>query len=419
MLFKITSIFLIFFKKQKFHMEKIAIKNLVKIFGDRPGKALDMLRRRRTKKDILAETGQAVGVADVSFSVQEGEILVIMGLSGSGKSTLVRCINRLIEPTAGSIVIDGQDITTLSRDALTLWRRNKCGMVFQHFALFPHRTVVENASFGLEIQGVPAKERRERAMNALTQVGLAGWEERRPDALSGGMRQRVGLARALALDPDILLMDEAFSALDPLIRRDMQDELLSLQETVKKTIVFITHDLDEAVKIGDHIVLLKDGALVQAGTAEDILTNPATRYVERFVEDVDFTKVLTARYVMLPPVVTALARHDGPRLALHKMAEEGISSLFVIGHDKRLEGLVTAEDVAQAAARGDRRLDNVIRRVDKCVTPETSIQDVVPLLAADKAPVAVVDDAHRLCGIIVQGSLLAGLAAKGRNGYVV
>jgi len=280
--------------------------------------------------------------------------------------------------------------------------------------------VVQNVEFGLDIQGIPPKERRDRAMAALSQVGLTGWEERRPEALSGGMQQRVGLARALALDPDILLMDEAFSALDPLIRRDMQDELLSLQDTVKKTILFITHDLDEAVKIGDHIVLMKDGALIQSGTAEDILTNPASRYVERFVEDVDFTKILTARSVMLPPSPTALIHHDGPRLALHKMAEEGISRLFVLGQSRSLEGVVTAEDAARAAEHGDRTLQGIIRPADKRVSAETSIQDIVPLLGSDKEPVAVVDDKNgRLLGIIVQGSLLAGLADKGRtnNGF--
>jgi glycine betaine/proline transport system ATP-binding protein len=396
-------------------MDKIIIQNLVKIFGDKPEKALAMLRQGSSKKDILAATGQAVGVADVSFSVAEGEIMVIMGLSGSGKSTLVRCVNRLIEPTSGKIRIDGQEVGALSERELTEFRRTKFGMVFQNFALLPHRTVAANVEFGLEIQGVPPAKRRERAMASLAQVGLAGWEERRPGELSGGMQQRVGLARALALDPDILLMDEAFSALDPLIRRDMQDELLSLQDTVKKTILFITHDLDEAVKLGDHIVLMKDGGLVQSGTAEDILTNPASRYVERFVEDVDFSKVLSARSVMLSPAVTALARHDGPRLALHKMAEAGISSLFVIGRDRRLEGMVTALDASQAAKKGDRSLEGVVRKVDKRVAPDASVQDVMPLLAADRDPVAVVDDANKLLGIIVQGSLLAALVDKGRG----
>ncbi|MFU2207695.1 quaternary amine ABC transporter ATP-binding protein [Solidesulfovibrio sp. C21] len=396
-------------------MEKIIIQNLVKIFGDKPEKALSLLRQGHSKKDIMAATGQAVGVADVSFTVDEGEIMVIMGLSGSGKSTLVRLINRLIEPTSGKVVIDGQDVGALSERELTEFRRTKFGMVFQNFALLPHRTVAANVEFGLEIKGMPPIERQGRAMDALKQVGLSGWEDRKPAELSGGMQQRVGLARALALDPDILLMDEAFSALDPLIRRDMQDELLSLQDTVKKTILFITHDLDEAVKLGDHIVLMKDGAVVQTGTAEDILTNPASRYVERFVEDVDFSKVLSARSVMLPPAVTALARHDGPRLALHKMAEAGISSLFVIGRDKRLEGMVTAMDASDAVRRGERSLDGVVRQVDKRVSPDASVQEVMPLLAADRAPVAVVDEANKLLGIIVQGSLLAGLADKGRG----
>jgi len=395
-------------------MQKIIVENLVKIFGERPGKALKLLRQGMSKNEILAKTGSPVGVADVSFTVIEGVILVIMGLSGSGKSTLVRCVNRLIEPTAGKVVIDGVDVTSLSKDELLEFRRVKFGMVFQNFALFPHRTVLANAEFGLEIQGADAASRREKALRALEQVGLAGWEDKYPQELSGGMQQRVGLARALALDPDILLMDEAFSALDPLIRRDMQDELISLQETMQKTIVFITHDLDEAIKLGDRIVLMKDGAVVQEGTAEDILTNPATRYVERFVEDVDLSKVLTASSVMKKPGVTAYLATDGPRVALHKMDERGISSLFVLNKDHTLAGVVTADDATEALKRGEKRLDGVLRTDFTSVGPDTPVQDLMGDMAQVFCPLAVVGEDGKLKGVIVRGSLLAGLAEKGQ-----
>lgn len=395
-------------------MKKIVVENLVKIFGERPGKALKLLREGMSKNEILAKTGNPVGVADVSFTVNEGEILVIMGLSGSGKSTLVRCVNRLIEPTAGKVVIDGVDVTGLSRDDLLEFRRVKFGMVFQNFALFPHRTVLANAEFGLEIQGADADTRRDKAMRALKQVGLAGWEDKYPQELSGGMQQRVGLARALALDPDILLMDEAFSALDPLIRRDMQDELISLQETMKKTIVFITHDLDEAIKIGDRIVLMKDGSVVQEGTAEDILTNPATRYVERFVEDVDLSKVLTASSVMKKPGVTAFMPADGPRVALRKMDECGISSIFVLNKEHKLVGVVTADDAAEALKRGEKHLDGALRTDFISVGPDTPVQDLMSDMAQGFCPLAVVNEESRLKGVIVRGSLLAGLAERGQ-----
>ncbi len=270
--------------------EKITVENLYKIFGSHPEKALKLCREGFSKDDIMEKTRQTVGIADVSFSVNEGEILVIMGLSGSGKSTLVRCINRLIEPSYGKIYLDGVDIVGLSREELRKLRQERFGMVFQHFALFPRRTVIKNVEYGLEIQNVPPDVRREKAAQALEQVGLKGWEDSYPEQLSGGMQQRVGLARALALDPDIMLMDEAFSALDPLIRRDMQDELLDLQERMQKTIIFISHDLDEALKLGDRIILMKDGKIVQEGTAEDILMNPADEYVESLLKMLTFPR---------------------------------------------------------------------------------------------------------------------------------
>jgi glycine betaine/proline transport system ATP-binding protein len=390
-------------------MEKIVIKELYKVFGHHPNKAIDLLNQGLSKDEIMAKTKNGVGVAKASFHVSEGEILVIMGLSGSGKSTLVRCINRLIEPTRGKVYVNGEDVTALSEKGLRQFRQRHFGMVFQNFALFPHRTVLRNVEYGLEIQKVDAAKRREQSMQALEQVGLKGWEASYPDQLSGGMQQRVGLARALALDADIMLMDEAFSALDPLIRRDMQDELLELQATVQKTIVFISHDLDEAIKLGDRIILMKDGVIVQEGTAEEILTNPANDYVAKFVEDVDMSKVITAGSIMKNAEAIAALPTDGPKAALRKMRKAGFSSIFV-HKDKQLAGIVTAENAAEAAKAGEKTLDGIIDRDIIVVTPDTPAIDLFPLLATSKYPVAVVSEKNRLKGVIVRGSLLAALA---------
>jgi glycine betaine/proline transport system ATP-binding protein len=388
---------------------KIVVKELYKIFGSHPEKALKLLKEGYTKDEILEKTGLGVGVADVSFHVDEGEILVIMGLSGSGKSTLVRCLNRLIEPSYGQILLEGKDVTELSKEELRILRQTRFGMVFQHFALFPHRSVIKNVEYGLEIQKVDPKEREDRALKALEQVGLKGWENSYPAQLSGGMQQRVGLARALALDPDIMLMDEAFSALDPLIRRDMQDELLKLQEKMHKTIIFISHDLDEALKIGDRIILMKDGQIVQEGTAEEILTNPATRYVEKFVEDVDISKVITAETVMKNPGEVASYAHDGPKAALWKMKQAGISSIFV-QHKGKLKGIVSADDAVAALKSGDKDLANIINTEINKIAPATPANDLFPLLATNSSPLAVVDDQEHLLGVIIKGTLLAALS---------
>ncbi len=393
---------------------KIVVKELYKIFGSHPERAIKLLKEGKSKDEILEKTGQGVGVADVSFHVDEGEILVIMGLSGSGKSTLVRCLNRLIEPSCGQVLLEGTDVTKLKKEELRVLRQTRFGMVFQHFALFPRRTVIKNVEYGLEIQKVDPKIREERALNALEQVGLKGWEYSYPAQLSGGMQQRVGLARALALDPDIMLMDEAFSALDPLIRRDMQDELLKLQEKMHKTIIFISHDLDEALKLGDRIILMKDGYIVQEGTAEEILTNPATSYVEKFVEDVDISKVITAETVMKNPGETASYAHDGPKAALWKMKQAGISSIFV-QHKGRLKGIVSADDAASALKNGDKDLTNIVQPDIQKIPPDTPANDLFPLLVNNSCPLAVVDDEDHLLGVIVKGALLAVLSEGVQN----
>jgi glycine betaine/proline transport system ATP-binding protein len=394
-------------------VEKIVIENLYKIFGPSPQEALRMVKQGRSREEIMEKTRHGVGVANINFTVSAGEILVVMGLSGSGKSTLVRCINRLIEPTAGKVYVNGEDVTALSRKGLREFRQKHFGMVFQNFALFPHRTVVANVEYGLEVQGVAANTRRDTAMQALEQVGLKGWEDNMPDQLSGGMQQRVGLARALALDADVMLMDEAFSALDPLIRRDMQDELLDLQEKVQKTIVFVSHDLDEAIKLGDRIVLMKDGVIVQQGTAEEILTNPANDYVAKFVEDVDMSKIITAEMVMKKFGTMAYLKTDGPKAALHKMQVAGISSLFV-RQEGRVVGIVTAKGCRMAADRGEKTLHNILDSNISKVTRDTPANDLFALLANNPYPLAVVNETDHLLGVIVTGSLLAKLAEVGQ-----
>ena len=305
---------------------KIRVRQLSKVFGSHPKRALELREKGLKRPEILEKTGQTLGLYDINFDVFEGELLVIMGLSGSGKSTLIRCLNRLIEPTRGEITINDEAITGASDKALLELRRRHFSMVFQNFALFPHKTVQQNAEFGLEIRHIPKAERQQIAAEALTQVGLSDWADAYPHQLSGGMQQRVGIARALANDGSVLLMDEAFSALDPLIRKDMQQELQELQYRTQKTTIFITHDLDEALNIGDRIILLKDGEIVQVGTPEEILTKPADEYVARFIEGVDMSKVLTARHVMRPVRVTARPT-DGPRTTLRKMSEFGFDAI--------------------------------------------------------------------------------------------
>lgn len=395
-------------------MSKIVVKNLYKIFGKQPQRAMKMLQNGISKEELLSKTRNVVGLNDVSFSVDTEEIFVIMGLSGSGKSTLIRCLNRLIEPTSGDIYIDGENITQMDQQELRQLRRQKMSMVFQSFALFPHMTVLENVSYGLMIQDVGQKEQEEKAKQALEVVGLEGWNNSYPQQLSGGMRQRVGLARALANDPDILLMDEAFSALDPLIRGEMQDELIDIHNKMGKTIIFITHDLDEALKLGDRIALMKDGQISQIGSPEEILTNPATDYVARFVENVDKTKVLTATHVMKKPE-PLIFRRDGPRVALHRMKEYGISSIFMVDKNRVLKGMVTAEKAAEALRNGEVILDNYLEKDFLTVDPATPLKELLPLMAVAQGPAAVTSSDGHLLGVIVRGSILAGLAGGGED----
>ena len=388
-------------------MSKVEIKHLTKIFGKRPKAALKMVKQNKSKNEIVEKTGSTVGVYDINMSIEEGEIFVIMGLSGSGKSTLIRLLSRLIEPTDGQLFIDGQEITNLTKKQMLSIRRKKMSMVFQNFGLFPHRTLVENTEFGLEIQGVPKAQRRQRAEQALDNAQLLSFKDQYPNQLSGGMQQRVGLARALTNDPDILLMDEAFSALDPLVRGQMQDELLDLQANVQKTIIFITHDLNEALRIGDHIAIMKDGQLQQVGTGEEILTNPANDYVKTFVGDVDRTKVLTADSIMIPALTSNISV-DGPTVALRKMSAEEVSGVVAVNRHRQFIGYLSSE-AAVSARRDKLPLADVVVEMPT-VKPDTLISDIMPIIYDAQTPVAVIDDDNRLKGVIIRGAVLKALA---------
>lgn len=388
-------------------MVKVEVKNLTKIFGKRTQTALEMMKKHQSKTEILQKTGATVGVYEASFDVQEGEIFVIMGLSGSGKSTLIRLLNRLIEPTSGNILIDGEDISTLSKEELREVRRHKINMVFQNFGLFPHRTILENTEYGLEVRGVPKEERQAKAEKALENSSLLSFKDQYPSQLSGGMQQRVGLARALANDPEILLMDEAFSALDPLIRREMQDELLELQSNVQKTIIFITHDLNEALRIGDRIALMKDGEIMQIGTGEEILTNPANDYVREFVEEVDRSKVLTAQNIMVPALTTNI-ESDGPNVALTRMRNEEVSMLMAVDRKRNLKGIITA-DQALEARRQKRPLIDFLDENVTVIGKDMLVSDIFNIIYDSPTPLAVVDNG-KLKGVIIRGSVIEALA---------
>lgn len=386
---------------------KVKVQHLTKIFGRNPKEALTGLKEGMDRETLLKETGHTVAVNDANFEIIEGEIFVIMGLSGSGKSTLLRCLNLLNVPTEGQIIVDGVDITKLSKKGLREFRQKKVAMVFQHFGLFTHRNVINNIAFGLEVRGVPLDERIETAKVTLNTVGLEGWGDKNPSELSGGMRQRVGLARALANDPEILMMDEPFSALDPLIRRDMQLELLDIQAKLKKTIIFITHDVNEAFKIGDRVAVMKDGKIEQIGTPEEILSQPANEYVANFVQDVDRTKVLQAKNIMFMPG-SLVSIKDGLNVAIREMEKGGISSVFVVDHERRLIGLVTI-DSALEARKQNKSLKESLTEEFFTTRPETYIQELIPFASNSKYPIAVIDESHKLLGIVMRVSVLSAL----------
>ena len=389
----------------------ISVSDLSKVFGKSPENALPLLKEGKSKDEILKTTGNTVGLFDVNFDVKQGEIFVLMGLSGSGKSTLERCLNRLIDPTTGKVIIEGLDFTGLDIDSLTTVRKKKMSMVFQNFGLLPHRDVKNNVAYGLEMQGVSEIERLEKAQLSIDMVGLSGYEDSKPANLSGGMKQRVGLARALATDPDILFMDEAFSALDPLIRKDMQDELLKIQSELGKTIVFVTHDLDEALKIGDRIALMKDGKIVQIGDAEDILQRPADEYVSRFVEGVDRTKILTAGVFMKKPQDVVYLT-QGPRTALKLMEDNDSTTIFSIDKKRRLQGLIDADDALRAVKSG-LQLKDILQVDIPTVNTDTPMSDVIQLLITNNFPIPVVNEDNILLGVVRPAAAVDALNVGG------
>ncbi|WP_285906549.1 glycine betaine/L-proline ABC transporter ATP-binding protein ProV [Pseudodesulfovibrio pelocollis] len=393
-------------------MEKIRVEGLYKIFGPNPQKALGLLREGADKESVNEKTGMTVGVDNASFSIEAGEIFVIMGLSGSGKSTIVRLLNRLIEPTAGKVFVDGQDVTAMSHDELVTFRLHNMSMVFQSFALMPHLNVLDNAAFGLELAGLGREQRYERARESLAQVGLAGWEESYPRELSGGMQQRVGLARGLAVDPDILLMDEAFSALDPLIRTEMQDELVKLQEEQKRTIVFISHDLDEALRIGDRIAIMEGGRVVQVGTPEEILQNPADDYVRAFFRGVDPTGVISAGDIARDSYPTVIKSKQGSLRALHEIISGSDRDYaYILDTKRRFLGVVSADSIGACMERGapDAPIDQAFIEGAQSVSATDNMQVILPLVASRHHPIPVVDEEGRYRGVVSKNRFLRTL----------
>ena len=395
---------------------KVVVKNLYKVFGNKPDTALQMLYDGKHKDDVLRETGQVVGVLDASFEINKGEIFVLMGLSGSGKSTLIRLLNRLIEPTAGSVIVDGQDVAKMSKENLLNLRRKDMSMVFQSFALLPHRSVIENAAFGLEIAGVETKERERRAMQVLEQVGLDTFARHMPSQLSGGMQQRVGLARALTVNPSLMLMDEAFSALDPLRRTEMQDVLIKLQQEQKRTIVFVSHDLDEALRIGNRICIMEGGRVVQVGTSDEILQRPANDYVKAFFNGVDTNKYLTAKDIAQKEQVTIFERPDDPAngfsAALERMRLYDRVYAFVLDEQQKIVGIVSAESLVHCINQGGKKLRDALLPGDFAIPENTPLNQILHKVVNTLCPLPVVNANGEYIGAITKTALLRKLCKE-------
>ena len=386
---------------------EIVVNNLWKVFGRNPSSALESENLSKSRAEIQEEFGQVVALRDVSFNVQKGETFVVMGLSGSGKSTLVRCLIRLIEATSGNIFVEQEDVTSLDDSALQEFRRSKISMVFQNFGLLPHRNVMDNACYGLEVKGMSREERYERAQKMLDLVGLSGWERSRVRQLSGGMQQRVGLARALAVEPEILLMDEPFSGLDPLIRRQMRSELADLQKELKKTMVFITHDLDEAVSVGDRIAIMRDGEIIQMGTPREIIMNPADEFVSEFTEDVSKDRVLNASSVSVSPDLTYTYSADLDKLKSKVSTTEAKHVAFVNESGSSL-GVLMRADIEKAISIED--IDRFMEKSPDSVNRSSNIKSAIGRLSSSETPIPVVDSERNLLGVITQTSMLNALS---------
>ncbi|MFA0815282.1 MAG: glycine betaine/L-proline ABC transporter ATP-binding protein [Anaerofustis sp.] len=382
-------------------------EHISKLYGTNRSAAGEMIKNGCGKDEIFKKTGVTIAVDDVSFEVERGKIYVLIGLSGSGKSTVVRCLNRLNEVSSGHVYFNGEDISKFDKKHLLEYRRHRISMVFQSFGLMSHRDVLGNVAYGLEVRGLKKEDRERKAMEMIAMVGLDGWEHEAVSSLSGGMRQRVGIARALANDPDILLMDEPFSALDPLVRRDMQFELLSLQQRLNKTIVFITHDINEAFKLGDTVSIMKDGRIIQTDTPEGMSANPADEYVQNFIDSADKAQIYSVRHIMQKPSCLIHSR-DGVNNALQQMRVEGLSSAFVVDRQMELVGLITL-DQALKVRRGELEFKDAITTNLTTTTEDTQIADLISVAAEVPYPIAVVDDENRLKGIVTKAAVLASL----------
>ena len=394
---------------------KVSLKNVYKVFGEDAGRALEMARSGTSKSEIHASTGCTIGVDDASFDIMAGETFVIMGLSGSGKSTLLRLLNRLIEPTAGAVEIDGRDITKMSKRELIELRRRDMSMVFQSFALLPNRNVLNNAAFGLEIAGMGEAERTEKALSALDAVGLKPYAKSRPDELSGGMKQRVGLARALASEPTILLMDEAFSALDPLIRTEMQDELMRLQAEQNRTVIFVSHDLDEAMRIGDRICIMQHGKVVQVGTPDEIVSRPANDYVRSFFRNVDVSQVFKAGDIARKTQLTIIDRQGvSVAAALEQMEQSGRDVAIVVGRDRKFHGMVSQDAlIDKIKTKVAEPYRNAFLQDVEPIPAGEPLSNVLGRVAESRWPVPVVDEHGRYVGSISKSALLETLDRAG------
>lgn len=385
----------------------LKVEGVNKLYGKHKDDALKLASKGHTKEEILEKTGVTCALLDVNLEINKGETFVIIGLSGSGKSTLVRMFNRLNEPTQGKLYFKNQELSQLNKEQLRHYRREKIAMVFQHFGLMSHRTVLKNVEYGLEIRGVGPQLKTDKAMEMIELVGLKGFEHSRIDQLSGGMKQRVGLARALANDPEVLLMDEPFSALDPLVKKDMQFELLKIQQKMKKTIVFITHDINEAFKLGDRVAIMKDGRVIQVDTPEDMMSNPADEYVTRFIKGADKTAVMSVKHVMITPT-TIVFKDDGFNKVIREMRNNNVSSAYIVDDDMKLQGVVSLENALKLKDKVSTLMDMV--EDVQTISPDQSISEILPLASVARVPLAVIED-DKLVGIVSKASVLTYLAS--------
>jgi glycine betaine/proline transport system ATP-binding protein len=385
----------------------IQAKNICKLYGINRAEAIKMMKEGSNKDEVQKKTGVTVALWDVNLNIRRGEIFVIIGLSGSGKSTMVRCFNRLNRPTSGHILLDGDDIAAMNKKEILELRRKRISMIFQSFGLMSHRDVMGNVAYGLEVRGVPREEREQKAQEVISMVGLEGWERQSCDSLSGGMRQRVGIARALASDPEVLLMDEPFSALDPLVRRDMQFELLSIQRKLEKTVIFITHDIDEAFKLGDTVAIMRDGKVVQIDTPERMSANPADDYVRRFIDSADRSKVLSVKNIMITPSCL-VKTGDGVDHAISEMRKNATSSAFVVDDRLHLKGILSIQTAIQMLHDKKTITDGMETQL-ATTTSDAMVSDIMGMAAETPYPIAVVDEKNRLTGIVTKSSVLSSL----------